>query len=168
MIDRVTSGGKHLVVDIVEQYGQTWSRVTVDDKHLGGCMVCIERNGKYPAPAVAALCLATGKIGLLAGEAEIIEAEQARLMAEYRTSPAGLRSQREALLRKLSSRDEDAIARSAKAWDQEDEMGSVSIISKHETARAALVAEIDEFDAAHPEIIASLRAEKIESANRAD
>ena len=104
-----------------------------------------------------------GRVGLTQERHEILRAEAARLAVEYSMRPAALREKREDLCNEIRWATEDA----REARDKAFEVDCINGLPGYNTpavqaARKALA----DFDAAHPEIVDAIEAEREERRKR--
>lgn len=107
-------------------------------------------------------------VGVYAHEAEILMAAMAEASANNPEHEARrLRDQRERLVREINGIRSDARADIRGAWDYEGDIGAAYRAEAEAEKRAsALEAELAEFDAQHPEVLAEIEAERAASAAR--
>lgn len=164
-MDKITwtsRDGAHQLAAWVEigMGGVVW-QASIDGKGEGGG--CYGANTQIPAAHRAAgIVAAIGRVALTPERYAVLQAEAARLRAEYQTSPAALRERRQGLTDAIRGALDDARAARGRAFARD--LGG---IPGYETpaviaARTALA----EFDAAHPEIVAARKAEAEAAADR--
>ncbi len=156
VFDRQTSAGL-LSVGVFELYGSAWVKATLDGKEimsaagLGKLPKPQEKNGRT---ATHYCGRGTQNFAIFADEAQAVESALATIRAEYAATPDGLADVREGLVEDLKiARDIDREDRDA-AWEREDERGA--FVADRDGKIAAARNALAEFDAAHPEIKASL------------
>jgi len=160
----------------------TW--MSADGKHqlaawieigFGGANWCAELDGhiegRVYAPSTnipvearkAGIVAAIGRVALSVERYKALLAEAARLEAEYAKSPAALKTKRERLCNALRGSLEDARDAREAAFEADCVHGlpgyDTPAVSEAQQALAA-------FDAAHPEIVAAIEAEKEAAAAR--
>lgn len=102
--------------------------------------------------------------GILASE---IKAAEEALAAAPQALAAALRGKRESLAAQYKGLMDDQQALQERAWDREDEAGAFRPDARIESDLAAVTNALHEFDAAHPEVLAAIKAEHAETAERA-
>ena len=139
-----------------------WSfgdKVATTDAPPKGAMVDLKAAGLNPATHVA-LHTVDGRVMVAPKEMVIT------ICADLATPKTmSLEEQRqEIVIRIAAARDAAQAARTA-AWEREDDRGGVSR-NAHDTDAATAEAELAAFDAAHPEIKASIDVERVARADR--
>ena len=145
---------------------------------VGGVWYCAWDNGykmdsragyksNDPKYRAAGFCGAVGSYAVLIGEDVAIDAAYAQLQEIYHNSPEALRSRRDSLSINLSSLlDAEHAAYTAKI-EHISEHGFTPKSNRDFSAEIAAAKQaLADFDAAHPEIIAAIVAEKEESSRR--
>lgn len=146
---------------------------------MSGAILVARLDGKEMASVYGASTLKTpvsangqtvvasvGKIGLNAERYEIVKAMYAAVKAEHANTPEGLEATRRGLADDLNAiraeADYAGRGRVERAMATGVDKGGVDLSAKEQAASDALAA----FDAAHPEIIEAIRAEKSAAAKR--
>ena len=157
VVSRMSKDGSKSLKITVRQDGQGVSIDTFINDRKTGSFFLLPRTGRLPANLLALGYVAEiGGIVVDRAEYQSLELAIAEIKASIVPVPLSLPSQREAHVAKLESALSESDFESTKAWEREDTNGAFARDARVEVARKAL----DDFDAAHPEIIASIRAEK--------
>jgi len=124
-------------------------------------------NYRIPAAIKArGFVAAVGRVPLTAEEAEAAEAAMAALKAERAATPDGLEDRRQYLVEKLVALRESAAAEREAAWEREDEAAGVTTPAEVAGEIAAASRAVRDFDAAHPEVVAAIKAADAAEARR--
>jgi hypothetical protein len=109
-------------------------------------------------------------VGFTAEEAATIEQAQAAAEEAYEQQPERiaqrLRNRREQLALAVLGAEDEAAAAFNRAWDRGDEGGAFRSRSEWEKTASERREALSAFDAEHPEVIATIRAEKDAAARR--
>jgi hypothetical protein len=110
-----------------------------------------------------------GPVALTRAEGDKVRAAEVAARAAWEASPAGQRAalvaERRALASRLAGAREAAAFHAERAWERGDEAAGVARARDDAAVRAARAA-LMAFDAAHPEVVAALEAERAERAER--
>ena len=143
--------------------GMAAARVLVGDRDMG----TVTRNQVTDAPSGAPTEIAKalyvrglGSIGLIATEAEAVEAVFTEIDATPEAAAAQLWTERASLIDAIRGAEDQGEADFEAAWARELEDEAFAARSKADEHRAKAMRDLATFDAAHPEIIAEIEAEK--------